>query len=487
MMTAAAHREIDRRTLWLGAAVGIAGVAAYAATAWLPLLAVPFVLLFAALFFINWKAAWWVFLFFIPLSQELDLVEGVLTTTVPDEPMMWLFLLLTIALVVARRRTFPEWWLRSPITLVVALQYIWMVVAICCADRHLIAVKFGLAKTWFLASYFVLPVFVFQKKSDFKKGFLIILLPTLLTMLVINYWHYQLGFAFSLIHKAVGRIYYNRVDYSSFMSMLFPLIVVAYFLSKGMRWWWRALLVLTALFFLMAIYFTFARGAMLAIVFAAGVAFAIRKRIVNWVMPAFFGLIAITVVYMVRHNKYIDFRPNFTHTYTHFTFADHLVATFRGEDMSSMERLYRWIAAVRMSTDRPLVGVGPNSFYFYYKPYTVSSFRTYVSRNTERSTTHNYFLFMLVEQGWPAMLLYAILLMVFFAVAQKTYHRFKGERFYRLLTLGVAMMLAAGFIDNFFSELIETHKVGALFYFALVLMIILDHKSREWERSGNVA
>jgi hypothetical protein len=46
------------------------------------------------------------------------------------------------------------------------------------------------------------------------------------------------------------------------------------------------------------------------------------------------------------------------------------------------------------------------------------------------------------------------------------------------------MMLAAGFIDNFFSELIETHKVGALFYFAIVLMIILDHKSRVWARSG---
>ncbi|MBS1629132.1 MAG: O-antigen ligase family protein [Bacteroidetes bacterium] len=481
------HKELSLRQLWLGAIVGIAGVAGYVATEFLPLLVVPFALLYVALFFINWKTAWWVFLFFIPLSQELDLIEGVLTTTVPDEPMMWLFLLLTIVLLASRPRSFPQWWLRSPLTLVVVLQYLWMLVAIFCAERHLIAFKFGLAKTWFLAAYFVLPIFIFRKKSDFKNGFFIILLPTLLTMLVINYWHYQLGFAFSLIHKAVGRIYYNRVDYSSFMSMLFPLVVVAFVLSKGMRWWWRALLVLTILFFLMAIYFTFARGAMLAIAFAAGIAFAIRKRLVNWVLPAFFGLIALTVVYMVRHNKYIDFRPNFTHTYTHFTFADHLVATFRGEDMSSMERLYRWIAAVRMSEDKPLVGVGPNAFYFNYKPYTVSSFRTYVSRNTEHSTTHNYFLFMLVEQGWPAMLLYAALLMVFFAVAQRTYHRFKGERFYQHVTLGVAMMLAAGFIDNFFSELIETHKVGALFYFAIVLMIILDQKSREWALRGEVA
>jgi O-antigen ligase len=155
-----------------------------------------------------------------------------------------------------------------------------------------------------------------------------------------------------------------------------------------------------------------------------------------------------------------------------------MIATFRGQDMSSMERLYRWIAAVRMSTDRPIVGVGPNAFYYFYKPYAVSSFRTYVSRNTEQSTTHNYFLYMLVEQGWPAMLLYALLLMAFFMVAQRTYHRFK-DRFYRYATLGVAMMFAAGFVNNFFSELIETHKVGGLFYLSIGLMVVLAHKSRQ--------
>ena len=192
------------------------------------------------------------------------------------------------------------------------------------------------------------------------------------------------------------------------------------------------------------------------------------------------------MVYMVRHNKYIDYRPNYEHTYTHFTFADHMIATFRGEDMSSMERLYRWIAAVRMSTDKPLTGYGPNAFYFYYKPYAVSSFRTYVSRNMEQSTTHNYFLYTLVEQGWPGMLLYATLLFIFFIVAQRTYHRFK-DRFYRHATAGVAMMFAAGFINNFFSELIETHKVGTMFYLSIALMIVLEQKSRENKPGAAVA
>ena len=97
------------------------------------------------------------------------------------------------------------------------------------------------------------------------------------------------------------------------------------------------------------------------------------------------------------------------------------------------------------------------------------------------STTHNYFLFMLVEQGWPAMILYAILVMVVLAHAQKIYYRFE-DRFYKKLTLGMAMMFSAGFINNFFSELLETHKVGALFYLSIAILVILDKKSKDLQK-----
>jgi hypothetical protein len=40
------------------------------------------------------------------------------------------------------------------------------------------------------------------------------------------------------------------------------------------------------------------------------------------------------------------------------------------------------------------------------------------------------------------------------------------------------MMFSVNFITNFFSELIETHKIGALFYLNISLLIILDRKSR---------
>jgi O-antigen ligase len=259
--------------------------------------------------------------------------------------------------------------------------------------------------------------------------------------------------------------------------MFFPLLIVAYRLSKGKKYWERGALLLIMLFFLPAIYLTYARAAMIAVVFSLLIGVAIRMRLVNWVMPVFYTLIIWLVAFLARHNNYIEYRPNYERTYMHGDFASHMAATLKGQDMSSMERLYRWIAAIRMSKERPLTGVGPNAFYDFYKPFTVTCFRTYVSRNDEHSTTHNYFLYMLVEQGWPAMILYGLLVFFFFFYAQKVYWRLE-DRFYKKLVLGIAMMFAAGFINNFFSELIETHKVGALFYLCIATIIILDQKSK---------
>ena len=459
-------------------ALVLACLALFAATQNPLFIAAPFALMLAGLFFLYWKGAFFLLLFCIPPSIQLYFLNDSLSAAVPDEPLMWGLLMTTIIMFAARPPLFPRWWWRHPLVLVLVLQYLWMWVAVIFSHETLFSVKFGIQHTWLVVTFAALPALIFRTKKDFKTAFIVLLIPMLITMVVIFLRHKALGFTFLKINKAVMPLYFNRVDYGAVISMFFPLLITAYSLLRNWRVWWRIAMIGIILFFAVAIYLTFARGAMMAAVFALVIGVLIRIRKVQWVMPSWFILVAVAVMYMIHHNKYIDYRPDYNHTYTHTTFADHMIATFRGKDMSSMERLYRWVAGVRMSTDQPVTGYGPNSFYYYYKPYAVSSFRTWVSRNNEHSTTHNYFLFMLVEQGWPAMILYAILLIVFFIQAQRIYHRFR-DPFYKKVTLGVAMVFAAGFINNFFSELIETHKVGALFFLCISLLVVLDRKSRK--------
>lgn len=466
----------------IGLAVLFIGVMSFAYTQDPKTILLPLGFLYTLLLLVNWKVAYLLFLFTIPISIDYQ-ISGSLSTSLPDEPLMWVFMFMFPFIFlqdpkVLGRRT---WW-KDPIVTVITLQFVWMIVAVIFSHELLLSLKFMAAKTWFLISFFVLPYYVFRQKKDFRRAFLLFLVPLVITMVIILIRHAARGFQFYRVEQAIGDLYYNHVDYSAVISIFFPLLLVAVPMTRSYR---NPFITITLIgliiFFIPAIYLTFARAAVVAVIFAIGVAIAIRLKLANLIMPAMIGFIALVIIIMAKDNRYINFRPNFEKTYMHKSFSEHIVATFRGEDMSSMERLYRWIAAMRMSQDEPVKGWGPNAFYYYYKPYAVSSFKTYVSRNVERSTTHNYFLYMLVEQGWPAMILYTVLIMVAFAQAQKTYYRFK-DRFYKNCTLGVAMMVGSGFINNFFSELLETHKVGSLFYISLALLVVLRQKSLDLEK-----
>ena len=443
-------------------------------------LAAPFIFLWIMLIGINWKAAYWIFLLTIPASIQIAFASDTMSITLPDQPLMWTFLLLFILMWARNPKVIPEWYWRDPLVLIVTLQFFWTIVAVIFSKMLFFSLKFLLAKTWLLVCFFILPIWIFREKKDFVRAFLVLLVPMLITVIVILIHHAILGFRFDKVQKSISGLYFNHVDYSTVISMFLPLLFIALPLTKGRNIIIRGALLTIILIFITGIGFSYARAAVIGVVFAIVIGLAMRMRLVNFVMPAFYGLIILLMCYMVPNNKYMEFRPDYNHTYMHKNFTDHIISTFRGEDMSSMERLYRWIAAIRMSKDRPCTGYGPRAFYYFYKPYAVTSFRTYVSRNPEQSTTHNYFLYMLVEQGWPAMILYAILMVVIFAKAQKIYNRFK-DRFYRHVTIGLAMTIAVGFINNFFSELIETHKVASLFFIPLVLLVVLDKKSKEEE------
>ena len=462
-----------------------ATIAVFAFTGKYFVLAAPFALLYFMMMGINWKTAFWIFLFIIPPSTQINFAGDTMSITLPDQPMMWVFLALFTIIMARNPDAIPGWWWRDPLTTIITLQFVWTMVAVAFSKMLFFSLKFMLMKTWLMVCFYIIPVWIFKEKKDFVKGFILMLIPMLITVLVILVHHYMLGFRFDKVQRSMSGLYYNHVDYSTVISMFFPLLLVAWPLTKGKGILVRTVLAGIILIFITGITFAYARAAVVGIVFAIVIGLAMRLRLAHLVMPAFYVLLIAAVVYMVPNNKYLEFRPDYNNTYMHKTFTDHLIATIRGKDMSSMERLYRWIAAVRMSQDRPITGYGPRAFYYFYKPYAVTSFRTYVSRNTEQSTTHNYFLYMLVEQGWPAMILYALLMAAIFAKAQKIYHKFK-DRFYRLVTIGLAMTIAVGFINNFFSELIEHHKVAALFYSPLVMLVILDKKSREEIETGAV-
>lgn len=457
----------------LAALILVVSVAIAAGTRHYYAIAVPFAFLFTAWLILNWKSYYWFYIFSIAATVIVPVGSTVMY--LPLMPLSIVSALLALALVLFNRNYIYQNFIRHPFTLIMALQFFWLVVSVVFSEIPFLSVKYLGVNVIQLLSFVVLPCILLQKEADWTKLLKILVVSFTLIGLYVFVRHGLKNFTYLYTNVAVKPFFYNHVDHGCIMSMLVPLPYLIWRHTAKNRKWLRAFYLALFIAFIVFTYLTFARAAMLAVMFSFVILFAIRKRLVHWLMGAFFICAISLTVYLIQDDNYKNFKPNFEQTYSRHSFDDLIKATFMGGDMSSMERFYRWIASARMSMERPMTGVGPNNFYYYYKPHAVNMFRTYVSRNEEKSTTHNYFIFMLVEQGWPAMILYGVFIWVLFAQAQKYYHRTRNV-FYRRTALAAAMVIAAFFMNNMFSELLQTYKIGAIFYLAVVALIWVDRQ-----------
>jgi O-antigen ligase len=171
----------------------------------------------------------------------------------------------------------------------------------------------------------------------------------------------------------------------------------------------------------------------------------------------------------------MSYAPDFEKTVWHGgNLEAHLASTYKLQDVSGMERVYRWVAAARMVADKPLTGTGPSTFYPEYKRYTITGFRTYVSDNPEHSTTHNYFLLQLAEQGVPGFLLFAALVATALLTAERLYHASAARPEVRRVVLAVVLSLVIILFHLFLNELLEVDKIGTFFFVGLAVLVRCD-------------
>ena len=116
---------------------------------------------------------------------------------------------------------------------------------------------------------------------------------------------------------------------------------------------------------------------------------------------------------------------------------------------------------------------GPGTFYYNYKPYSVPAFKTWVSDNKEHSTVHNYFLLILIEQGVPGFLFFLLTVGSMLYYAEKIYRR-SEDKFYKVAAMACGTITMMIVVVNFLSDLIETDKVGSLFFLCLATLVSID-------------
>lgn len=441
------------------------------ATEWYFLAGIPAGLLLVYVCLMEFKKVFFLLLMCIPISTEVYLPGG-LGTDLPTEPLMVGLMFVYGLYVLSRPREMRSDFIMHPVTLILLLHIGWIYATSFTSEGLLVSVKFSLAKTWYVAVFFFMAGHLIRTEKDFKNLFWLVFIPLLITVAIILVRHSGYGFAFDKVNKVMSPFQRNHVNYAATLSLFFPFVYFA-------RFWYpeksrtRLFILGATVFLLIAIYLTYTRAAYISLMMAVAAYFAFRFRLIKWVVAGAIVAVLGLAVYLVTDNNYLEYAPNYDTTIAHKRFDNLIEATAKMEDISTMERVYRWVAGGHMSKAEPLFGFGPGNFYNFYKSYTVTGFQTYVSDNPEKSGIHSYYLMTLVEQGFPGLIIFLILTFYVLIRGETIYHQSKDPTRKRMV---MALLLCLVIIDAFLiiNDMIETDKTGSFFFMCLAILINID-------------
>jgi O-antigen ligase len=437
----------------------------------------PFLLL---LFYWGWQATGSIFLlllFSLPFSSEF-MITSDLGADLPDELLMMLVSFLSLSYWIYHPQAVSRSVTSHPIMIILLISFSWSIFSTIFSNQPIIATKYLLAKSWYFGSFVLGGLIVFRRMQSVIRAGVCLILAMGIVAVIILIRHAEYQFSFFGINNSVLPFFRNHVNYSSMLVCLIPVAFVYWrSVEPGFK---KNMLAVLLIIFLTALIFTYARGAWLALVTGIGAVWLIHKRMVILAYISIIMLAIGSLFYLKSGDRYLEYAHDYKTTIWHQDFGEHLVATYKMKDASTAERFYRWIAGVRMIKDEGLTGYGPNSFYNNYKPYTVPAFKTWVSENRERSTIHNYFLLLTVEQGIPALVFFLLLAGAMLYYAQQLYHSAR-TRFYKNIAIVTGPVTVMILTVNFLSDLIETDKVGSIFYLCLSLLIVAVVGNKTWK------
>jgi O-antigen ligase len=445
------------------------------------LLLIPPALLFVLLSIYDLKFIYFVLLFTIPLSIEVQLPNG-FATDFPTEILIGGMMILFIVYVLSNPGAFDIRFLKHPLIFLVLLYYSWAWVATIYSSNAFVSVKYSLAKTWYIITFVFATALMIKSVEDFKKAFWLLLVPLLFTIVYTLIRHAKTGFSFQTVNTPMLPFFRNHVNYACTIAEMVPFTILAItWYKKGT--FKRLFLIASLLLMLVAVYFSYTRSAWLALLTAGLMIIVIRLNLTRWSLILAFAGITGFFLYMGYHDHYLTHAPDFETTIYHPELGEHLTSTFEGKDISSAERIYRWVAGIRMWAHEPWIGYGPGNFNNFYKSYTVNSFRTYVSDNPERSSIHNYFLLMLTEQGVIGLLIFLLLTVGILINGQRIYNQTinRDERRY---VLGILLCIIVIYANTFLSDLLETDKIGSFYFICIALLVNQDIRNKELDQKS---
>jgi O-antigen ligase len=315
---------------------------------------------------------------------------------------------------------------------------------------------------------------LFKRFSQIKTYLWAYMIPLAIVVIITLVKHSADNFSQISSFEIMAPFYIAHGIYAAAIAFFIPLLLT--FILFGYKLKFNFLTVLTSvgllLIFTVGLIFSYTRAGWISLVAAAflGIAFILRLRL--WHMLVILSAVALFA--------FVNFDEIFFKLYQNKQnsaegFEKHLesVSNVRN-DVSNLERVNRWMAAVNMVKERPLLGFGPGAYSFTYAPYQDPEFITPITTAFgDQGHAHSEYLNPLSESGWVGLITFLAVIFTTFKTGVKLFYKGRTAMiriFSAGLLLGLITYLAHGLLNAYS----EQDKIAVLFWGFIAMIAALD-------------
>ncbi|MCK5857356.1 MAG: O-antigen ligase family protein [Bacteroidales bacterium] len=415
--------------------------------------------------------------FFTPLAIDMSEIgiKANIGLSLPSEPLL-LGLMFLFIVKLFFDKNFDRRIFTHPVSISIYFYLIWMFLTSLTSEYPLVSFKFFLARLWFIIPVYFFGIMVFKNFKNIPRFIwayvlgLFIVIPWTISQHAIN------GFTDHAAHWVMSPFFNDHTSYGAVLAMFIPIIfgfAIAYYKKSTQKFFTALALIIL----LTAIYLSISRAAWASIIIAMGIFFLLRFRIrISWILSA----AAIFLFFIFSFQGQIMMKMEKNKQDSSDDFVEHVKSMSNiATDASNLERINRWMSAIRMFKERPIQGWGPGTYQFVYAPFQSVEQKTVISTNVgNRGTAHSEYLLALAEQGIIGILSFVILLLLITRTAIHNYYDIADQKV-RLLGLVLFLGLTTYFAHAVFNNFLDTDKMAVPFFGIIAAIVAIDIYHKE--------
>lgn len=411
----------------------------------------------------------------IPFSQKFELGSSGFALSLPSEGLLLVLSIIYLLIIVLKGEINTEVFYH-PISKAWLLLFGWLAFSTVFSQIPLVSFKRLFVYFLFYLIYFFALAQTFKDLKNIKKVYWLYLIGLTPVILSILYMHSKWSFIVQIAFTICEPWFAEHTVYGACLAFIFLITSIFILKSKTLQvsHFKKIALILSLIVVGIGLYFSFSRAAWLS-VFASGFLwflmhyFKVSIKQISWTvlfLSVSFFLFNEKIMDLAKENKAVSNKGDLSNQIQSVTNVSN--------DASNLERLNRWKCALRMFTDKPIVGFGLGTYQFEYGSYQKLEELTHISTfKGDKGNAHSEYLGILSEAGLPGLLLFLGLIFKIYKTAFNLFYQSENQK-NKYMVLALILGLNSFFFHGIFNAFIDQDEMASLIFSACAGLVVLD-------------